>query len=187
MALATMAAVSFNTAAISAASIRKAGTAELRSSPRAPVPCRPAVVRATCSMAQPEDVTMTRRAAVMGGLSACLFAASPVFAADINDVYKEQTLNIISEANNVIGLDKADPTREKSIEVLRKDINTWVAKYRREKRTSGKKSFGLVYSALNALQGHYTSFGVRAPLPAKRKDRIVMELNEAVSDIGRGR
>lgn len=43
------------------------------------------------------------------------------------------------------------------------------------------------YSALNALAGHYNSFGTNAPIPKKRLERIEKELGDAERLLERGR
>lgn len=70
---------------------------------------------------------------------------------------------------------------------LREISNSWVAKYRREKSLLGRPSFRDMYSALNAVSGHYISFGPTAPIPAKRKQRILEEMDTAEKALLRGR
>ncbi len=40
-------------------------------------------------------------------------------------------------------------------------------------RTRSLPPFRNTYSALNALAGHYNSFGAQAPIPKKRLERLV--------------
>ncbi len=84
-------------------------------------------------------------------------------------------------------MDKDEPTRPDQIKNLRKDINSWVATYRREPRVSGRPSYGNTYSALNTLAGHYNNFGVDAPIPKKRRERLDKELSDANLFLSRGR
>lgn len=70
---------------------------------------------------------------------------------------------------------------------MRDQINAWVAAYRRNERFSGRPSFGNTYSALNALTGHYNSFGTQAPIPKKRLERLSKELVDAATFLERGR
>ena len=56
---------------------------------------------------------------------------------------------------------------------VRGEINSWVARYRRDTTFSGRPSYGNTYSAVNALAGHLNSFGPTAPLPKKRLERLV--------------
>lgn len=67
------------------------------------------------------------------------------------------------------------------------EINNWVARYRRSDRFAGRPSFSNLYSALNAMSGHYNSFGPTSNIPKKRLDRIVMELDQASTLVTRGR
>jgi photosystem II Psb27 protein len=62
-----------------------------------------------------------------------------------------------------------------------------VATYRREPKVSGRPSYSNTYSVLNALAGHYNSFGATAPIPKKRLDRINKELDDATLYLSRGR
>lgn len=63
----------------------------------------------------------------------------------------------------------------------------WVARYRRDDRFAGKPSFSNLYSAVNALAGHYNSFGATTRIPAKRLDRVKVELDLAQRLVGQGR
>jgi photosystem II Psb27 protein len=49
---------------------------------------------------------------------------------------------VLASVNSVLALARDDPTKEESVKVLRKDINTWVANYRRQPVVSGRPSFG---------------------------------------------
>jgi photosystem II Psb27 protein len=84
-------------------------------------------------------------------------------------------------------LDKSDPGRGDAVKALRDSSNQWVAKYRREKRFAGKPSYSNIYSVLNAVSGHYISYGDGAPLPAKRKTQILEEVETAEKALNRGR
>ena len=63
----------------------------------------------------------------------------------------------------------------------------WVAKYRRDDRFAGKPSYSNMYSVLNAISGHYNSFGPEAPIPKKRLERINKELVDAEKLLARNR
>jgi photosystem II Psb27 protein len=66
-------------------------------------------------------------------------------------------------------------------------VRRWVAKYRRDDRFAGKPSYSNMYSVLNAISGHYNSFGPEAPIPKKRLDRITKELADAEKLLARDR
>lgn len=101
--------------------------------------------------------------------------------------YEETTGNILAMVKVAIDLPKNDPTKEEVVLALRKEINTWVATYRREPKVSGRPSYGNTYAALNALAGHYNSFGLTAPIPKKRMERLQKELTDATLLLSRGR
>jgi len=84
-------------------------------------------------------------------------------------------------------MQKTDPNVADAVAELREASNSWVAKYRKEKALLGKASFRDIYSALNAVSGHYVSFGPTAPIPAKRKARILEEMETAEKALTRGR
>lgn len=50
--------------------------------------------------------------------------------------------SVLSSVKSVIELDRNDPTKEEKVKELRKEINSWVAKYRREQKVAGRPSFG---------------------------------------------
>lgn len=64
-----------------------------------------------------------------------------------------------------------DDDKEAAVRVLKKEMNDWTAKYRNSGE-GGRPSFSNMYSAVNALAGHWTSFGADAPVPKKRMARI---------------
>ncbi|MBA0606105.1 hypothetical protein Godav_018619, partial [Gossypium davidsonii] len=110
----------------------------------------------------------------------------PAFAAD-DDEYVKETSDVINKVRNTISMDKNDPNVATAVAELRDTSNSWVAKYRREKALLGRPSFREIYSALNAVSGHYISFGPTAPIPAKRKARILEEMDTAEKALLRGR
>ncbi|KAI4341076.1 hypothetical protein MLD38_025846 [Melastoma candidum] len=113
-------------------------------------------------------------------------AAAPAYAAS-EEEYVKETEEVISKVRTTITLDKNDPNVATAVAELRETSNSWVAKYRREKALLGRASFRDIYSALNAVSGHYISFGPTAPIPAKRRARILEEMDTAEKALLRGR
>ncbi|KAJ8753472.1 hypothetical protein K2173_019871 [Erythroxylum novogranatense] len=113
----------------------------------------------------------------------------PVFSAlaASDEEYVKDTTEVIDKVRSTINMDKNDPNVATAVAELRETSNTWVAKYRREKALLGRSSFRDMYSALNAVSGHYISFGPTAPIPAKRKARILEEMDTAEKALSRGR
>ncbi|KAI4319803.1 hypothetical protein MLD38_033358 [Melastoma candidum] len=115
-----------------------------------------------------------------------LTAAVPASAAS-EEEYVKETEEVIGKVRTTITLDKNDPNAATAVAELRETSNSWVAKYRREKALLGRASFRDIYSALNAVSGHYISFGPTAPIPAKRRARILEEMDTAEKALLRGR
>ncbi|XP_062106279.1 photosystem II repair protein PSB27-H1, chloroplastic [Humulus lupulus] len=117
---------------------------------------------------------------------ALIFPSRPALAGS-DDEYVKETEEVISKVRSTINMDKKDPNVAAAVTDLRESSNSWVAKYRREKSLLGRVSFRDMYSALNAVSGHYISFGPTAPIPAKRKARILEEVETAEKALLRGR
>ena len=101
--------------------------------------------------------------------------------------YTEQTTAVIEQVKYTLDLPVDSPDKANAIEKTRQLTNAWVAKYRRDNKTTGKPSYGQVYSALNAVSGHFNNFGTKYPFPAKRKDRVFAEFEQAELLLSRGR
>nr|5X56_A Chain A, Photosystem II repair protein PSB27-H1, chloroplastic [Arabidopsis thaliana]5X56_B Chain B, Photosystem II repair protein PSB27-H1, chloroplastic [Arabidopsis thaliana] len=104
-----------------------------------------------------------------------------------DEEYIKDTSAVISKVRSTLSMQKTDPNVADAVAELREASNSWVAKYRKEKALLGKASFRDIYSALNAVSGHYVSFGPTAPIPAKRKARILEEMETAEKALTRGR
>ncbi|KAJ7296026.1 hypothetical protein O6H91_02G142200 [Diphasiastrum complanatum] len=128
-----------------------------------------------------------REAALAFGTGSLALAFSGAAWADIDDDYKKETQQVIQQVKNTLVLEKTDPSKPEAVALLRQASNDWVAKYRREKKVAGKPSFSNMYSVLNAISGHYISFGPSSPIPAKRQQRILEEINDAEKALTRGR
>ncbi|XP_010278290.1 PREDICTED: photosystem II repair protein PSB27-H1, chloroplastic [Nelumbo nucifera] len=122
-----------------------------------------------------------------GVLSPALLSPVSSAAAASDEEYIKETEEVINKIRTTISLNKTDPNVAAAVADLRDSSNSWVAKYRREKALLGRPSFRDIYSALNAVSGHYISFGPTAPIPAKRKARILEEMDTAEKNLLRGR
>ncbi|KAL5986953.1 hypothetical protein ACLOJK_015288 [Asimina triloba] len=131
--------------------------------------------------------SMVRIAAGMLVSPLLLLPASPSLAEASDDEYVKETEEVINKIRTTINMEKSDPNVAAAVAELREASNTWVAKYRREKALLGRPSFRDMYSALNAVSGHYISFGPTSPIPAKRKARILEEMETAEKALLRGR
>ena len=70
---------------------------------------------------------------------------------------------------------------------MKKEMVDFVSYYRRFPKIAGKPSFSTLYTSINVLAGHYTSYGYKYPLPEKRRKRLYQEYNEISKSLKRGR
>ncbi|KAK9755676.1 hypothetical protein RND81_01G042700 [Saponaria officinalis] len=162
-----------------------------------PTPPKPKLVTAssttsttTASPTSSTTTILTRRHITITALTAfvlspALLTTPTAYASD--EDYVKETEEVISKVRTTISLDRNDPNVAEAVAGLREASNSWVAKYRREKSLLGRVSFRDMYSALNAVSGHYVSFGPTAPIPAKRRARILEEMDTAEKALLRGR
>ena len=134
----------------------------------------------------------TQRFGVLTGwfyIAFCLAQAKAFlgFGENKEEKYTAETTAIIAQVKATLEMAPGAEGREESINQTRQMTNAWVAKYRRDNKTTGKPSYGQVYSALNAVSGHFNNFGTKYPFPAKRKDRVFAEFESAELLLSRGR
>lgn len=148
----------------------------------------------SAAAASPSDVpaaaatpVMSRRQLSVATLLVSTFGAVAGARADAEEDYKRETSDVIEQVRTTLALEKTDPNKAAAVAKLRQAGNEWVAKYRKAKKVAGKPSFSNMYSVINAISGHYVSFGATYPIPAKRKDRILDEVKDAEKALSRGR
>ncbi len=114
-----------------------------------------------------------------------LFLAATLFLvgcsqdpAALSGDYRQDTLMVIDSLTNAIELPEDDADKSAAQAVARKQINEFVARYRRDPKTEGLASFMTMGTALNSLAGHYNSYPNR-PVPEKLKNRLSQEFKAA--------
>mmetsp|Transcript_70551 Transcript_70551/g.195230 ORF Transcript_70551/g.195230 Transcript_70551/m.195230 type:complete len:181 (+) Transcript_70551:115-657(+) len=70
---------------------------------------------------------------------------------------------------------------------MKKEMVDFVSYYRRFPKIAGKPSFSTLYTSINVLAGHYTSYGYKYPLPEKRRKRLYQEYAEIEKSLKRSR
>ncbi|KAL3693764.1 hypothetical protein R1sor_007415 [Riccia sorocarpa] len=147
------------------------------------------VVCAVREAGESQSGDFSRREAVLSGVTALIGGMSvvPAAFAGFEEDYKKETQAVIDQVKGTLTLEKTDPKKTDAVAALRQSSNDWVAKYRREKAVAGRPSFSNMYSVLNAISGHYISFGPNVAIPGKRKDRIFEEIGVAEKALSRGR
>ena len=158
----------------------------------------------------PKTVSLTRgevvsgifgvsAAAALGAALPALAEGEPVAAVEEAEPYKFPTdwgitSDYYTDAAKVVGhmrlatsLDKGAPDMEKIALNTKKEMIDFVAFYRRFTNVSGKQSFSTLYTAINVLAGHYTSYGPKFPVPEKRRKRLYQEYAEIEKNIKKRR
>ncbi|KAL2633968.1 hypothetical protein R1flu_005447 [Riccia fluitans] len=160
--------------------------------PVAAFPNTASKARVVCAVregAESHSGDVSRREVMLAGMTALIGGLSvvPAAFAGFEEDYKKETQAVIDQVKGTLNLEKTDPKKTDAVAALRQTSNDWVAKYRREKAVAGRPSFSNMYSVLNAISGHYISFGPNVAIPGKRKDRIFEEINVAEKALSRGR
>ena len=69
----------------------------------------------------------------------------------------------------------------------KEEMNDFVSFYRRFSGIQGRQSFSLLYTSINVLAGHYTSYGLKFPVPEKRRKRLLQEMLDIEKNIRKRR
>ncbi|KAB1210043.1 Photosystem II repair protein PSB27-H1, chloroplastic [Morella rubra] len=115
---------------------------------------------------------------------ACLFPVTSALAAS-EEEYAKETEEVINKIRTTIQMDKSDPNVASAVADLREF--KFMGGQVQEGESFAWKVFipGRLFS--NAVSGHYISFGPTSPIPAKRKTRILEEMDTAEKALVRGR
>jgi photosystem II Psb27 protein len=160
----------------------------------APTPCAGPLARSKLSQSHVTmDASATRRGVLVAGVAAfaaASFELAPAEAAaeyKLSKDYLADASNLIANMKLATNLTRGEAGFEDTVVATRKEMNDFVAYYRRQARYSGAQSFNTIYTAINTLSGHYASFGNTYPVPAKRRDRLTVQYREIEKLLKRGR
>lgn len=103
-----------------------------------------------------------------------------------NDYYADAQ-KIVSHMRYAVQMEKGMPFLSEIAQKTKDEMSEFVSFYRRFQGISGKQSFSLLYTSINVLAGHYTSYGVKIPVPEKRKKRLLQEFNDIEKNIRKKR
>ena len=101
--------------------------------------------------------------------------------------YEEDASKVRKHMYTATGLAKGSENMEDFGKNLKKEMVDFVSYYRRFPKIAGKPSFSTLYTSINVLAGHYTSYGYKYPLPEKRRKRLYQEYAEIEKSLKRGR
>ena len=86
-----------------------------------------------------------------------------------------------------VQLEKGNPIIADFAGKTKEEMNDFVSFYRRFSGIQGRQSFSLLYTSINVLAGHYTSYGLKFPVPEKRRKRLLQELVDIEKNIRKKR
>ncbi|KAL7503253.1 hypothetical protein ACHAXN_001064 [Cyclotella atomus] len=101
--------------------------------------------------------------------------------------YESDAAKVRSHMVIATGLAKGSDRMEDFGKALKKEMIDFVSYYRRFPQVAGKPSFSTLYTSINVLAGHYTSYGYKYPLPEKRRKRLYQEYAEIDKSLKRNR
>mmetsp|Transcript_5462 Transcript_5462/g.8421 ORF Transcript_5462/g.8421 Transcript_5462/m.8421 type:complete len:183 (-) Transcript_5462:106-654(-) len=101
--------------------------------------------------------------------------------------YLDDATRVRQHMVTATGLGKGTKRMEDFGKNLKKEMIDFVSYYRRFPQVAGKPSFSTLYTSINVLAGHYTSYGYKYPLPEKRRKRLYQEYAEIDKSLKRGR
>jgi photosystem II Psb27 protein len=101
--------------------------------------------------------------------------------------YEEDASKVRKHMVIATGMAKGAEKMEEFGKNMKKEMVDFVSYYRRFPTVAGKPSFSTLYTSINVLAGHYTSYGFKYPLPEKRRKRLYQEYAEIEKSLKRGR
>lgn len=105
----------------------------------------------------------------------------------LNKVYYDDAKQMVSHMKYATFMDRGTPEYENIAKGVKEEMTEFVSYYRRFGNVAGKPSFSNLYTAVNVLAGHYTSYGTKFPVPEKRRKRLLQEYNEIEKNIRKSR
>lgn len=118
-------------------------------------------------------------------ISIGLLGCSASSASGLTGNYSQDTAAVLDNLRTAIELPKDAPNQKEVVTLAREQISDYASRYRRNAKTAGLRSFTTMQTALNALAGYYSSYGVR-PLPEKLKKRLTEEFKQVEIALKRG-
>mmetsp|Transcript_81483 Transcript_81483/g.174556 ORF Transcript_81483/g.174556 Transcript_81483/m.174556 type:complete len:245 (-) Transcript_81483:63-797(-) len=91
--------------------------------------------------------------------------------------YRADTYQVVKHMKISGSLDKGTPNMEKWNKRVKREMDDWLALYRRQTNMKGRASYYELYSAINTLASHFTSYGPKFPFPSKRRPRFYQLIN----------
>uniref|UniRef100_A0A7S2QT46 Photosystem II Psb27 protein n=1 Tax=Norrisiella sphaerica TaxID=552664 RepID=A0A7S2QT46_9EUKA len=151
------------------------------------------ISRGVRALARENGVEMSRRnifAGLGGAVAAVGTMSEPaqagLFGPSDREKYEAETSAFLKLIEEVLAIPASDDNKKEAVLNLKSQGNRWVAKWRNSKMSSSP-SFGNLYSVINAVNGHYNTFGPQSNLPKKRMARVEKEIADATKYLTKGR
>jgi photosystem II Psb27 protein len=135
-------------------------------------------------------------AILLGGVAAAVGGSRPAGAEvlkhaapgyELHGDYHEDATRVVESMRTVTKMERGTPGMKEKVDATRKQMNDFVALYRRNPNIAGAVSFSTLYTAINTLAGHFASYGSMYPVPEKRRKRLEQQLNDVERALSRGR
>jgi photosystem II Psb27 protein len=108
------------------------------------------------------------------------------FGLNYKDYYGD-VLKVVNHMRYAVQMEKSNPRISEVAGNVKAEMLDFVSYYRRFNGISGKQSFSLLYTSVNVLAGHYTSYGTKFPVPEKRRKRLMIEFNDIEKQVRKKR
>ncbi|MGB0561751.1 MAG: photosystem II protein Psb27 [Spirulinaceae cyanobacterium] len=128
---------------------------------------------------------LSRLLALLLVLCLTVGTAAPAIATEITGNYRQDTLTMLEELSILVNAPEDTAEVADVRDQARTDINDYIARYRRDAKYKGLRSFTTMQTALNSLAGFYSSYGNR-PLSSKLKKRLKQEFRQVEISLKRG-
>ena len=114
-----------------------------------------------------------------------LMGCSGTTASGLTGDYSQDTMEVITNVRTSFELPDDSPDKKELIDLIREQVSDYASRYRRNTKIAGLSSFTTMQTALNALAGYYSSYGVR-PLPEELQKRLEVQFKRVELSLSRG-
>lgn len=108
------------------------------------------------------------------------------FGLNYKDYYAD-VVKVVNHMRYAVQMEKSNPRLAEVAGNVKAEMLDFVSYYRRFNGIAGKQSFSLLYTSVNVLAGHYTSYGTKFPVPEKRRKRLLIEFNDIEKQVRKKR
>jgi len=101
--------------------------------------------------------------------------------------YRLDSYQVMKHMKLSASLDKGTPRMDEWNSRVKREMNDWLALYRRQDQVVGRSSYYSMYSAVNSLASHFTSYGTKFPFPKKKRPRFYELMNVTEKYLEKGK